>query len=150
MYFAPGIGDVLADHRLEDALLVGGVAPGKTALDAGMAAIGLAVLVGHHAHHFLAAHLGLEGAADAAIGAGGDEGMLGLADFDDGFSVSVAVGQACTRRRHRRRIRAEKTFAHAGRYPAVEAAARDGQCEGTLHFLAGADAARADDAFRGS
>ena len=148
-HLAPGIGDVLADHRLEDALLVGGVAPGEAALDAGMAAIGLAVLVGNHAHDFLAAHLRLEGAADAAIGAGRDEGMLGLADLDDGFFRqrrgraglhAGAAGHA---------FGAEETFAHAGRDAAVEAAARDRQCERALNFLAGADAARADDAFRG-
>src|SRR4029453_17461525 len=46
-HLAPGIGDVLADHRLENALLVGGVAPREAALDAGVAAIGLAVLVGN-------------------------------------------------------------------------------------------------------
>jgi hypothetical protein len=46
---APGLVDRLADHRVEDAVLVVGVAPGEAALDAGMAAIGLAVLVGHHA-----------------------------------------------------------------------------------------------------
>jgi hypothetical protein len=57
--FAPGIGDLLADHRIEDAVLVGGVAPGEAALDAGMAAVGLAVLVGHHADQFLAAHSAL-------------------------------------------------------------------------------------------
>ena len=74
-----------------------GVAPGEAALDAGMAAIGLAVLVGDHAHQLLAAHLGLEAAADAAIGAGRHHRMLGLADLDDRlFSDSVAVGQACT------------------------------------------------------
>ena len=84
-HFAPRIGDLLADHRLEDALAVVGVAPGEAALDAGMAAIGLAVLVGHHAHHFVAAHLRLEGAADAAIGAGRDHRMLGLADLDHRF-----------------------------------------------------------------
>ena len=148
-HFAPGIGDLLADHRIEDALLVGGVAPGETALDAGMAAIGLAVLVRHHAHHFLAAHFRLEGAADAAIGAGRHHRMLGLADLDHGF-----LGQ----RRGRTGLHAgaaghafgaEKTLAHAGRNPAVEAAAGNGQREGALHFLAGADAARADDAFRG-
>src|SRR5438874_1623478 len=58
-YFAPWIRDLVADHRFEDALLVGGVAPGEAALDAGMAAVGLAVLVGYHAHHFLAAHFRL-------------------------------------------------------------------------------------------
>ena len=79
-HFAPRLVDGLADHRLQDALAVVGVAPGEAALDAGMAAIGLAVLVGDHAHELLAAHLGLEAAADAAIGAGRDHRMLGLAD----------------------------------------------------------------------
>jgi hypothetical protein len=62
---------------LSDAVLVRGVAPGEAALDAGMAVVGLAVLVRHHAHDLVAAHLGLEGAADAAIGAGGDDAVLG-------------------------------------------------------------------------
>ena len=50
--------DRVADHRLEDAVLVGGIAPGEAALDAAMAAIGLAVLPRHHAHELLALHLG--------------------------------------------------------------------------------------------
>ena len=69
-HLAPRLVDTLADHRLQDALAMVGVAPGEAALYAGMAVIGLAVLVGDHAHEFLAAHLGLEAAADAAIGAG--------------------------------------------------------------------------------
>src|SRR5258708_8095058 len=59
-YFAPRIGDPLADHGLKDALAVGGITPGEAALDAGMSAVRLAVLIGHHAHHFVAAHLRLE------------------------------------------------------------------------------------------
>ena len=95
--FPPGIGDLLADHRIEDAILVGGVAIGKTALDAGMAAIGLTVLPRHHAHEFLAAHFRLEGTADAAIGAGRDHAECsGWPIWITDFSVSVAVGQACT------------------------------------------------------
>ena len=81
-HFAPRIGDLLADHRVEDAVLMGGIAPGEAALDAGMAAIGLAVLPRHHAHEFLAAHFRLERAADAAIGAGRDFRMFRLADLD--------------------------------------------------------------------
>src|SRR5215470_15326802 len=50
-HFAPGIGDPLADHGLEDAFAVGGVPPREAALDAGMSAVRLAVLKGHHAHH---------------------------------------------------------------------------------------------------
>src|SRR5215207_9600449 len=44
-HFAPRLVDGLADHRLQDALAMVGVAPGKPAFNAGMAAIGLAVLV---------------------------------------------------------------------------------------------------------
>src|SRR5271156_5643520 len=84
-YLAPGVGDFLPNHRVQDTVLVIGIAPGEAALDAGMAVIGLAVLPRHHADELVAAHLGLEAAPDAAIGAGGDDGMLGLADLDDGF-----------------------------------------------------------------
>src|SRR6185437_11319585 len=141
--FAPGVLDSLADHRLEDTFLVGGVAPGEAALDAGMAAIGLAVLVGNHAHDFLAAHFRLEGAADAAIGAGGNDRMFGLADLDHGVF---------RQRRGRAGLHAgaagdafgtQEAFLHARRDAAVETTAGDRQREGALYFLAGADAARA-------
>src|SRR3546814_11589767 len=56
-----------------------GIAPGEAALDAAMPAIGLDFLPRHHAHQFLAPHLSAEGAADAAIGAGGDYGAVGRA-----------------------------------------------------------------------
>ncbi len=75
----PRISDLLADHRFRHAILVGGIAPGKAALHAGVALIGAAVLVGNHAHHVIALHLGLEGAAHTAIGAGGDHRVFGLA-----------------------------------------------------------------------
>ena len=132
----------------EQALAMGRVAIGEAALDAAMAVIGLAVLPGHHAHDFLAAHFSLEGAADAAIGAGGHRGMLGLADVDHRF-----LGQ----RRGRAGLHAgaagdafgfEEGFRHARRHAAVETAAADRQREGALHLLAGAHAAIADDALR--
>src|SRR5690606_29804333 len=77
---APGIRDALADHRPGDAVLVRGIAVGEAALHAGMATVGTAVTVGDHAHHFLALHLGDEGAAHAAVGAGGLHRVGGLAD----------------------------------------------------------------------
>src|SRR5580704_8369126 len=52
--FAPRIFDPLPDHRLENAVLVGGVAIGEPAFDAGVALVGLAGLVGDHAQHFVA------------------------------------------------------------------------------------------------
>ncbi len=147
-HFAPGIGDLLADHRLQDAVAVLGVTPGEAALDAGMAVIGLAVLPRHHAHDLVAAHLRLEVAADAAIGAGGDDRMLRLAHLHHRFF-------------HQRRGRAglhagaaghafagQERLVHAGGDLGREAAALDGQREGALHFLAGPHAARANDALR--
>ncbi len=94
--FAPRVAGLLAHHRLQDAVAVVGVAPGEAALHAGMTVIGLAVLPRHHAHDLIAAHLRLEVAADAAIGAGGDDRVLRLAHSTTDFSISVAVGQACT------------------------------------------------------
>src|SRR5262249_22060334 len=64
-HFAPGVRDLLANHRFQDAFLVRGVRPCKAPLHAGVATVRLTVLVGHHAHELFAAHLGLKGAADA-------------------------------------------------------------------------------------
>ena len=78
-HFAPRIGDLGADHGLQNAILVRRVAPREAALHAGVAVVRLAVLVRHHADHFVALHLGFERAAHAAIGAGGDDAVLALA-----------------------------------------------------------------------
>ena len=146
--FTPWIGDLFADHRLGDAVLVAGIAPGETALDAGMALIGLAVLVGNHADDLVALHFGLEGAADAAIGAGCDFGMVGLTHLDDGLfhegcrRAGLNAGAAGN-------AFGAKKIGRAGGDAGVKAATGNGEREGALHFLAGADAAVADDAFRG-
>ena len=103
-HFLPRVGDLLADHRLGDAVLVRGVAPGEAALDAGVAVVGLAVLLRHHAHDFVALHLGLERAADAAVGAGGDDAVLGLAELDDRLSPAAWPSGRPARRRRRTRI----------------------------------------------
>ena len=104
-HFAPRIGDLLADHRLEDALPVGGVAPGEAALDAGMAMVRLAVLVRHHAHDLVAAHFGLERAADAAIGAGRHHRMFAALPISiDASSRSASPSGRPARRRRTTRI----------------------------------------------
>ena len=64
------------------------------------------------------------------------------------FSFSVAVGQACTQAPQETHSELKKVAA-ARRDLRVEAAPEDGQRERALHFLAGAHAARADDALRG-
>ena len=127
---------------------MGRIAPGKATLDAGVATVGLAVLVGDHAHDLIAAHLRLEGAADSAIGAGGHDRMLRLADLDDRLLrqrrgraglYAGAAGHA---------FGAEERFFHAGRHDGVEATPRNRQREGALHLLTRAHTARADYAFR--
>ena len=146
--FAPGVRDLGADHRLENAIPVGRIAPGEAALDAGVAVVRLAVLVGNHADELLAAHLGLEAAADTAIGASRDRRMFGLADLDDrlfderGGRASLDAGAAGDA------FRFEEGLRLPCRNPAPEAAPVDRQREGALHFLAGANAAVANDAFR--
>src|ERR1700730_2085785 len=67
---APGIADLRADHGLEEAVRMRGIADGEASLDAGVPVIGMPIHVWHHTHHFLALHLGAERAAHAAIGAG--------------------------------------------------------------------------------
>ncbi len=62
-----------------------GIAISKPPLNARMPAVGLAILVRHHAHQLIAAHFRLERTADAAIGAGGDDRMFRLTDFDHRF-----------------------------------------------------------------
>ena len=49
----PRIGDLLADHRCQDAILVRRIAEREAALDARVALVGAAVLVGHHARRLL-------------------------------------------------------------------------------------------------
>ena len=145
---APWVGDLLAHHRLEHAVLVVGVAPGEAALHAGMPVIRLAVLPRHHAHHRVALHLGLEVAADAAIGAGGDDGMLGLAEFDHGLLEQRTGRAGLHAGAARHAFAGQERFARAGGDLRGEAAAFDGEREGVLGFLARAHAARADDAAR--
>ena len=55
-----------------------------------MAFVGFAVFVGGHAHNLVAFHLGFKGAANTAVGAGGGNGMLGLAGFNNAF-----FGECC-------------------------------------------------------
>src|SRR5262249_7841046 len=148
-HFTPRIADLGADHRFQDALAMSCVAPGEAALDAGMAPVRLAVLVGHHAHQLVAAHLRFERAARAAIGAGRDHRPLRRADLDHRLLVESRGRAGLHTGAARHAFRREEALFHTGRDDRAEAAARDGQRERALHLLAGAHAARANDAFRG-
>ena len=148
-HLLPGLVDAGADHRRGDAVGVGGVAPGEAAFHAGMAHVRLAVLVRHHAHHFIALDLGLERTAHAAIGAGGGDALFRLAQFDDALFHqgrgraglhAGAAGHA---------VRVEEGLLDAGGDARIETTTRDRQREGALDFIAGAHAAAAHDALGG-
>src|SRR5260370_10134877 len=61
------------------------VTPREAALDARMTVIGVAVWIRNHPRNEVAFHLGAERASDAAISAGGDDAVLGLAEIDHRF-----------------------------------------------------------------
>ena len=125
---------------------MGCIAPGEATFHAAVATIGLAVLPRHHAHELLAPHLRLEGAADAAIGAGRDLGPFGLADLLHGFFLQRAGRAGLDAGPAGHAFGSQETFILAGRDVAAEAAPGNGQREGALHFVARPHAARADDA----
>src|SRR5690242_163051 len=106
-----------------------------------MASVRFAVLVRHHAHELLAAHLGLEGAANAAVRTSGDNRVLRLADFDDAFLVQRRGWAGLHAGAARHAFRSEEALLHAGGHAAVKATARDCQRKGALDLLAGAHAA---------
>src|SRR5690606_37481477 len=144
---APRLVDAGADHGLGDAVLVGGVAPREASFDAGVAAVGLAVLPGHHAHDLIAFHFGLEGAAHAAVCARGDYGVLGLAHHDDGFLDQRGRGARLHAGAAGHAVAVEEGVVLACGDARGEALAVDGERERALDFVTGAYAAAAYDAF---
>ena len=144
--FAPGIGDLRPNHRLRNAILVRRVTESKATLDAGMAMIGVTVLVGHHANHLGALHFGLEGAAHAAIGAGRDDAVFRLAHLDHGRFHQGGGRAGLDTGAARHALGLHEGLILTRRNLRIEAAAIDGQGVGALHFLAGSHAAGTDDA----
>jgi hypothetical protein len=146
---APGLVDGLADHRPQHPVGVMGIAPGKAALDAGMAPVRLAVLPRHHADQIVALQFGLERTADPAIGAGGHHRSCRLAHLDHRFFLQGRGRAGLHAGPTADAVRRQEIVARRpGRHPAVKAAPGDGQREGALDLFAGPHAARADDAFR--
>ena len=145
---APGLVDAVADHRRQNAVLVRGIAIGEPPLDAAVAPVGLAVLPRHHAHQRVAVHFGLEAAADAAIGAGRDDRPRGRAQFGHRFLLQ-GRGRAGLHAGPAADAVAGQEILSGDGHAAVETPPLDGQREGPLHLLAGAHAARTDDALAG-
>ncbi len=141
----PWVANALADHGGGDAILVRCITPGESTLDAGMAVVGATVLVGHHADYFLALHISIERAADAAISASGGNRVLGHAVLDD------AVLHQSSRWAGLNAGTAGNAFGihevrNAGSHLGIKTARFDGQRERALGFFTGANATRTDDA----
>ena len=145
----PGIVDGVPDHRLGDAVLVGSVAEGKAAFNAGVTVIGIAALVRNHAHQLVTFHLRLERAAHAAIGTGGDHAVLGLAGVDHALFHQCGGGAGLHAGTARDTLGIHERIVLAGSHLGVEAAAFNGQRKGALHFLTSAHAAGTDNALAG-
>ena len=77
----------------------------------------IAVLVRHHAHHFLALHFGAERAADAAIGTGRDRRCVRPVPFRSRSFPSASRSGRPARRRRRKRIRSPGTARPGWRRP---------------------------------
>ena len=138
-HFAPWVGDLLADHRLLDAIGVRCIPPREATLDATVTVVRLTVLVRHHANDFAALHLGAERATDTAVGAGGRDRVVGLAFIDD----RLLHQRRCRARLHAGTARHAfgiKEVGRAGSDLRIKAATFDGQCERALRFFASAHA----------
>ena len=124
------------------------IAVGKAALDAGMAVIGLAILVGHHTNEFVAAHFRFEGAADAAISACRYDRMFGLANCDHRLLKQAARRAGLHAGAARDAFGLEEGVCLARHHAACEAAPLDRQRDCPLDFVTGADTAVTHNALR--
>src|SRR5579884_55388 len=112
-----------------------------------MAVIRLPVLVGNHADDFVALQLRLKAAAHAAVGTSLYFAVLGLTHFLHRFFNQRSGRTGLNTGSAGNAFGCEEIGA-AWRDFRSEAAAVDGQSERALNLFAGADAARANNAFR--
>ena len=128
---------------------MGGITKGKTALNAGMAFIGLTIFVGGHTHNLVAFHLGFKRTANAAVGAGGGNGMLWLARFNNTFFGECCGGAGINTGTTGNTFGIHKVFGLTSADFGLKATAIDGQGKGALHFFTGAHTAGTDNALGG-
>ena len=148
-HFLPRIGDLGADHRLGDAVLVGGVAPRKTTFHARVTFVGLAIFPRHHANHGVALHFGFEAATHTAVSAGGDQAVLGLAEFNDGFFLQRSGRASLDASAAGHAFAVHERLVLTWRHAALKTTSRDGEGEGALGFFASTYTAVAHNAFAG-
>src|SRR5690606_34505831 len=97
-------------------------------------------------HDLVALELGLEGAAYAAVGAGGNDRVFGLAHHDHGFLDQGGSGAGLYAGAARDAVAIEEGVVLARRHARGETLAVDGKGESALDLVAGAHAAAAHDA----
>ena len=137
---------VLPDQGGAQAVLGVGELVGEAALHAGVAEVGRSRLRGRDVDHLAVLGVHVQGAADAAVGAGGGRRLVGQAEaagagllegghgtLEDALAAADAVGLL-------------EAGVVAGDHLGVVAAARHLQDEGALDLVAGAHAAGAADA----
>ena len=104
-----------------------------------------AVLVRHHAHHLVALHFGAKRTADAAVRAGGVDAAIRHAVVDHVFFDEGGGGAGLYAGAARDAFRIEEGLRAGGDFRG-KATPVDAERERALYFIAGAHAARTDDA----
>src|SRR5882757_1481677 len=137
---APRVADVGPDHGLQDAVPVSGITDCEPALYAGVAMVGMAVLVGDHAHNFLALHFGAERATHTTIGAGRHHTVLGLACIDQTLFRQSRGRARLYAGAARNALGVHERLVLTRRDLGIKTAALDGEGESTLLLFAGTDA----------
>ena len=145
----PWVGDVFANHRLGDAVLVSGIAPSKTTFHTRVAFVGFAIFPRHHAHHRIAFHFGFEAATHAAVSASGDQAVLGLTQFNHRLFLQSGGRTSFHTSAAGHAFAVHEGLVLTGRDTAFKATARDGQRKRALGFFTRADTAIAHNAFAG-
>ena len=142
----PRLVDRVADHRVQDAILVIGVPPREAALDARVPLVRASALVRDHVHDRVALHLGLERAPDTAVRAGRQDASVRWSELDEGLLLE-GVGRAGLHAgAAAHALGLEERLVLAGRDARIEAATGDRQGERALDLVARPNAARTDDA----
>ena len=123
-----------------------GVPPSESTFDAGVSCVRPSGLVRNHAHEFVSAQFGNEGAPDSAIGAGGLDLAGRNAEIDHRLLLERRRRARLDTGTTRHALALQERDTVAGRYLRPEATAGDGQRERPLHLRTGPNASTTRDA----
>ena len=142
----PGVINAIADHRLRNAIFMGGVTKSKTPFYTGVPLVGLAILMGRHTHHRIAFHLCTKGAAHSAVGTGGYHGVIWHTQVYHGVFRQRRRGTGADAGTAGYTFGIHKGLGLAGTHLGLKAAAIYGQGKRALHFVTGSHTARTNNA----